>query len=255
MSLRDTVQEWSHTLPAERKPACAALHYPPPGLESATPTEEAMHREILDLLGQLSAMKTKKHQGSNGLVDVEAAFLQQDSFASASATLEDAMQAPQTSHAPQGQRGNGGTVPVASSHPGDLSSRKVLDPKRVRSRNVTTLMLSNLDTRTTTSAGIKNDLDACGFEDRYDFIYVPHSIARLEAIGYAFVNFCSPEAAADFVIFYGATKHSANLQVAREQGLERLIALCIRRGLHKLRNIKYRPWLKEPNLLAAARHG
>jgi len=155
-----------------------------------------------------------------------------------------------------------GQLPMAAQRTGEISepqqphrAKHLLDPVRLRSKQVTTLMLSDLPTSITQDS-LKTDLDACGFRDRYDFVYLPHSIARLEVLGYAFINFCSPETAAEFATLIGECSHSGvGVQVAKEQGLKRLVALCLRRGLHKLRNSKYRPWLKEPNLLAAARHG
>lgn len=58
----------------------------------------------------------------------------------------------------------------------------------------TTLMLNNLP-HVLWRDGLKNVLDAHGFSGQYDFIYMPVQFASGKSLGYAFVNFTSPDAA------------------------------------------------------------
>jgi len=123
--------------------------------------------------------------------------------------------------------------------------------KRLSQCDITTLMISHLPPSTTVE-GMRNDLDAAGFKDLYDFIYLPHKIATKEVVGYSFINFVSAEAAASFSMFISARQPPGGQLVAspaKVQGIEALTAWCIRRGLHKLRNSRYRPWVKDKSLL------
>jgi len=61
-------------------------------------------------------------------------------------------------------------------------------------REITTLMIRNVPNACTT-AFLMEALDSLGFQSKYDFIYVPMDNGSLRSIGYAFVNFMSPEVA------------------------------------------------------------
>merc|ERR1719197_2249786 len=75
------------------------------------------------------------------------------------------------------------------------------------------------------------ELDALGFQDTYDFLYLPIDTSTLCSVGYAFVNFEHPADAKRcqevvqghrFAHYMGKSKRRvAHVSVAHLQGLER----------------------------------
>jgi len=61
-------------------------------------------------------------------------------------------------------------------------------------REITTLMIRNVPNICTTMF-LMEALDSLGFQNKYDFIYLPMDNGSLRSIGYAFVNFMLPEVA------------------------------------------------------------
>jgi hypothetical protein len=57
---------------------------------------------------------------------------------------------------------------------------------------LTTIMLRNLPNDYSRDMALKF-LDSQGFKDRYDFFYLPFDFKRRSGLGYAFINFVSPE--------------------------------------------------------------
>ena len=61
----------------------------------------------------------------------------------------------------------------------------------------TTLMIRNLPPHVTPPCLIE-DLNKCGFEGAYDFVYVPRNFTSCSNTGFAFINFMDPQ---DGVVF------------------------------------------------------
>jgi len=76
--------------------------------------------------------------------------------------------------------------------PADGSSVPIVDTSSVPQR--TTVMLRNLPNNYT-RAMVLELLDRRGFRGKYDFLYFPIDFRTHSALGYAFVNLVSPEAA------------------------------------------------------------
>jgi len=94
---------------------------------------------------------------------------------------------------------------------------------------VTTLMVRNIPNMYTRSMLIE-ELDSLGFEGDYDFIYLPIDKSTQWNVGYAFVNFTTPEAAkrcvtevTDYTFdrFDHGSRKVAQISVAHMQGLEK----------------------------------
>jgi len=77
---------------------------------------------------------------------------------------------------------------------------------RVQSRDrqyATTMMIRNIPRRIGQSE-FAQGVDASGFRDIWDFLYLPCNISEKEGKGYAFVNFVTPEAAQAFKTAWNA---------------------------------------------------
>mmetsp|Transcript_15483 Transcript_15483/g.35390 ORF Transcript_15483/g.35390 Transcript_15483/m.35390 type:complete len:225 (-) Transcript_15483:77-751(-) len=132
-----------------------------------------------------------------------------------------------------------------------------LDSSEVLKNSITTLMLKRLPRKMQ-----QNDLCmwlcSIGFEDGFDFIYMPHSLPTNANLGYAFVNLSSPQEAAHLVQLcqgrrvFEAQREELLIVPAMVQGIEGLINMSIRRKLHKLRNINWRPYVRDSQLLSVA---
>jgi len=113
--------------------------------------------------------------------------------------------------------------------------------------SVTTLMVRNVPNRYD-RAMLMQELDDLGFQDKYDFVYLPIDSSTHWNVGYAFVNFDEPKDAADcmarleghqFIRFRHNNKRVAQVSVAHIQGLEKNLAHCSGTSLFLLR-----PWLR-----------
>jgi len=123
----------------------------------------------------------------------------------------------------------------------DLSSEK------------TTVMMRNVPNNYTRS-GVMSLLDAQGFMGKYDFLYFPVDFETHAALGYAFINFVTPEDAEKFhQVFEGFSQWSvASGKVCtvawtqQEQGLEAHVQRYRNSPLmHALVPDEYRPVLLE----------
>jgi hypothetical protein len=74
---------------------------------------------------------------------------------------------------------------------------KIPTRESIDNNNVTTLMIRNLP-YTLTQQELLQALDGSGFAGLYDFFYLPHKFKEHKNLGFAFVNFLTPESAATF---------------------------------------------------------
>mmetsp|Transcript_87121 Transcript_87121/g.137496 ORF Transcript_87121/g.137496 Transcript_87121/m.137496 type:complete len:424 (-) Transcript_87121:79-1350(-) len=112
---------------------------------------------------------------------------------------------------------------------------------------VTTIMLRNIPNRYT-QASLIDELDGVGFSGRYDFFYLPMDVHNRTNVGYAFINFLTPEDAQRFYnIFkeYMFKRHSskkiAGVSPAHVQGLLSNLEHFLNRAVTQSRDSQYRP--------------
>jgi len=114
---------------------------------------------------------------------------------------------------------------------------------------VTTLMVRNIPNVYTRSMLIE-ELDGLGFEGDYDFIYLPIDKSTQWNVGYAFVNFKTPEAArrcvtdvADYTFdrFEHGSRKVAQISVAHIQGLEKNLEYYSKTAVQCARVNSHRP--------------
>jgi len=117
--------------------------------------------------------------------------------------------------------------------------------------DVTTMMIRNLPARLRQSQ-LTKAINADGFHNTYDFIYMPCVLSARQGKGYAFVNFATSELAAAFQIAWnGNTRFNMNwskvLSVAPSsaQGKEANMALWQRGKNKHIRHPEFRPLVKE----------
>jgi hypothetical protein len=95
---------------------------------------------------------------------------------------------------------------------------------------ITTMMIRNIPCRCSTEK-ILDDINALGYQGEYDFFYLPQTRKQSSNLGYAFINFKTPEVAADFQLrmsghkFAMSSRHSKSHKIccvapATIQGLE-----------------------------------
>lgn len=107
------------------------------------------------------------------------------------------------------------------------------------SQPVTTLMLCNLPCKLS-SEGLQQVVHELGFEESYDLIHVPRGAKHY--LGYGFVNFKEPQAAARFVValqshtFAGTPEKKAYCKVARFQGFETNFRMITRGSNYRKRS-------------------
>eukprot|EP00448_Togula_jolla_P040573 CAMPEP_0170641312 /NCGR_PEP_ID=MMETSP0224-20130122/40692_1 /TAXON_ID=285029 /ORGANISM="Togula jolla, Strain CCCM 725" /LENGTH=180 /DNA_ID=CAMNT_0010971879 /DNA_START=117 /DNA_END=656 /DNA_ORIENTATION=- len=93
-------------------------------------------------------------------------------------------------------------------HRGELenkSSGSELHCAEVEAKQISTLMLGNLPYRAS-KKNITDAVDQMGFQDAYELCYVPNAARRgprASNLGYAFIQFKSPEIAAAFARCFG----------------------------------------------------
>lgn len=108
-------------------------------------------------------------------------------------------------------------------------------------------MLRNIPNKFT-QATLLDEIDAEGFADKYDFFYLPMDVKNKTNVGYAFVNFTSPE---NMKLFqekfqaYQFKKHQslkiAAVTRAHVQGLEGNIRQLGKKAVTQFDDSEYRP--------------
>jgi hypothetical protein len=115
--------------------------------------------------------------------------------------------------------------------------------------DITTLMIRNIPNMYTRSM-LMEELDSLDFRTDYDFIYVPIDKSTQWNVGYAFVNFKTPEAAVrcmDVVTNYTFTRFEhgsgkvAQVSIAHIQGLERNLEYYSKTAVQCARITTHRP--------------
>jgi hypothetical protein len=108
-------------------------------------------------------------------------------------------------------------------------------------------MLRNIPNRYT-QASLIDELDGVGFSGRYDFFYLPMDVHNRTNVGYAFINFLTPDDAQRFYnIFkeYMFKRHSskkiAGVSPAHVQGLLSNLEHFLNRAVTQSRDGQYRP--------------
>lgn len=121
-----------------------------------------------------------------------------------------------------------------------------LEPS-VLTSEVTTLMLRHIPNKYT-QATLLQELNRIGFAGRYDFFYLPMDVHNRTNVGYAFINFLTPQDASRFTACltnYKFQKFSsqkiATVSPAHIQGLARNLAHFSHRAVAQSRDIQYRP--------------
>jgi len=104
---------------------------------------------------------------------------------------------------------------------------------------ITTLMVRNVPYEYTVGE-FAEELNKAGFEAQYDLLYMPTRRNNLSNLGYAFVNFRSPESAVRFQVAF--RKHSfklharqafhkaASIKAAQTQGLQANLSKVVKAG-------------------------
>lgn len=124
------------------------------------------------------------------------------------------------------------------------------------SETITTLMIRNLPA-SITQALLLEELDRSGFNDLYDFAYMPMSFDAKTGKGYAFVNFFSQAAAGMFVGSWhesrrcGARGAPLNISPAAIQGLEANIRKWAGPRMARIRNPALRPFIRSTSEVPA----
>jgi hypothetical protein len=112
---------------------------------------------------------------------------------------------------------------------------------------VTTVMLRHIPNKYS-QAGLLGELNRVGFAGRYDFFYLPMDVHNRTNVGYAFINFLTPQDAVRFsrvLTNYKFQQHSsqkiATVSPAHIQGLVRNLFHFSNRAVSQSRDIQYRP--------------
>jgi len=127
--------------------------------------------------------------------------------------------------------------------PKSLDLHELLDERKPK----TTAMLRNIPNRYT-QATLLQVIDSTGFEQEYDFFYLPMDTQNRTNVGYCFINFTTPaglEKFMDTFVGYSFNDHSsskiARVTPAHIQGFIENIRHFSNRAVAQSRNSQYRP--------------
>jgi len=112
---------------------------------------------------------------------------------------------------------------------------------------MTTIMLRNIPNRYT-QASLLQEINKAGFEGTYDFFYLPMDTQNRTNVGYAFINFVSPEELERFTMLFAgysfedhASQKVARVSLAHIQGFIENVRHFSHRAVSQSRNSQYRP--------------
>mmetsp|Transcript_33852 Transcript_33852/g.79129 ORF Transcript_33852/g.79129 Transcript_33852/m.79129 type:complete len:377 (+) Transcript_33852:101-1231(+) len=126
-------------------------------------------------------------------------------------------------------------------------------PEEILSNMYTSLMIQNLPYRIS-QQDVRDFIDEAGYSEAYDFFHLPHSVRAGISHGYAFINFLDSQVAARFAQQFAGSlalttqTHRKPLCIAPAtvQGFDALVGQCTRRKLHRIRNPRFRPFIRKP---------
>eukprot|EP00437_Effrenium_voratum_P011483 CAMPEP_0181455848 /NCGR_PEP_ID=MMETSP1110-20121109/30965_1 /TAXON_ID=174948 /ORGANISM="Symbiodinium sp., Strain CCMP421" /LENGTH=295 /DNA_ID=CAMNT_0023580237 /DNA_START=15 /DNA_END=903 /DNA_ORIENTATION=+ len=114
-------------------------------------------------------------------------------------------------------------------------------------RPKTTVMLRNIPNRYS-QASLLQEIDAAGYEGTYDFFYLPMDTQNRTNVGYAFINFLTPQDLERFMTGFAAyafqqhcSQKLAQVSLAHIQGFIENIRHFSNRAVAHSRNSQYRP--------------
>lgn len=120
---------------------------------------------------------------------------------------------------------------------------------------ITTVMIRNIPNQYHRHT-LMLELDTSGFQGKYNFLYLPIDMATRMNVGYAFVNFISPDDALAcmesmdgymFTYFRRNCKRPAQVSVAHIQGLEQNLAHWEGTSTSQAAVYWLRPWVRDPD--------
>merc|ERR1712187_146033 len=98
---------------------------------------------------------------------------------------------------------------------------------------------------------VVRQLDAYGFRDLYDFIYVPVTFGQKQNKRYAFINMLTAEAASLLMEswqqtrIFGPSSQPLVVSPGHVQGFEANVAAWDSAKKERIKNKMYRPWMKK----------
>jgi hypothetical protein len=120
-------------------------------------------------------------------------------------------------------------------------------------RPVTTMMLRNIPNKYT-QATLLQEIDEIGFAGTYDFFYLPMDVHNRSNVGYAFVNFITPQDAEHFRRLFAEyrfqryqSRKIGGVCVAHVQGLDANLRHFENRAVTHAKNGQYRPIVFQGN--------
>jgi hypothetical protein len=132
-------------------------------------------------------------------------------------------------------------------------------PTEAEGTPVTTMMLRNIPSKYTQIA-IMEEIDALGFKGTYDFFYLPMDLHNRGNVGYAFINFVSPQAAErfrmSFTDYQFSSRKVCSVCVAHVQGFVANLRHLEKRAVTLARDHQKRPvafWVNSHRALAQAK--
>eukprot|EP00927_Polykrikos_kofoidii_P033586 TRINITY_DN28408_c0_g1_i1.p1 TRINITY_DN28408_c0_g1~~TRINITY_DN28408_c0_g1_i1.p1 ORF type:complete len:406 (+),score=56.90 TRINITY_DN28408_c0_g1_i1:67-1218(+) len=124
---------------------------------------------------------------------------------------------------------------------------QVRDGTTKSERVTTTIMLRNIPNKYT-QVKLMQELDDCGYEGAYDFFYLPMDVHNRSNVGYAFINFLTPEVADKFRQEFSHhcfqrfhSRKVGTVCIAHVQGLDENLRHFQNRAVTHAKNDKYRP--------------
>jgi hypothetical protein len=118
--------------------------------------------------------------------------------------------------------------------------------------NITTLMLRNVPVART-KQNLIDELDNCGFRNRYDFCYLPRSFKTGKNRGFAFINFVNTDEAAKLKVMWNKSRRFVahardkllDVGIAEVQGRDAYMEKAYSAKMGRIKNADFRPFVME----------